>query len=79
MVARARAGRHGSSFRWRWYALFDRVAEPDHEAEKEDVGPLKVRALLHCKLRYDEGLLAVAHALPRYEARDEHDEFRTDC
>ena len=63
---------------WRWYALFDRVAEPDAEAEKEDVGPLKVRALLHCKLRYDEGLLAVAHALPRYEARDEHDEFRTD-
>lgn len=62
---------------WRWYVLFDRVAEPDSMAEKEDVGPLRVRALLHCRLNYAEGLLQVAHALPRYEARDEHEEFTT--
>ena len=33
---------------------------------------------MHCKLRYDEGLLAVAHALPD-TAWDEHDDLAPIC
>ena len=66
---------------WRWYALYDRDVDEDRaEGAKDEDRPLRVRALLHAKLSYFENVINVVDpdGHPRYEAQDDHEEFKTD-